>query len=260
MSPSAARPPVRRVAVVVPARDEQTLLGACLASVRHAEASLRRTRPGVDVDVVVALDRCTDASADVAAAHRVRTRLCDHGCVGGARHEGVVAAIRHAVDAGIDPGRLWIAGTDADSVVPTDWLTTQVELADAGHDVLVGTVEPHGLEPALARAWREAHDLREGHPHVHGANLGLRASTYLAAGGFRPLAVHEDVDLLGRARSTGAACLSTDRTRVATSSRLHGRAPDGFAAYLADLARLAARATAATTAPAENAAGRRAQA
>jgi hypothetical protein len=34
-----------------------------------------------------------------------------------------------------------------------------------------------------------------GHHHVHGANLGMSASAYGAAGGFPPLRTHEDVAL-----------------------------------------------------------------
>ena len=37
------------------------------------------------------------------------------------------------------------------------------------------------------------------HPHVHGANLGMRADAYLAAGGWNPLPTAEDHDLVGTA-------------------------------------------------------------
>lgn len=42
------------------------------------------------------------------------------------------------------------------------------------------------------------------HRHVHGANFGLRASAYLAGGGFRPLRTAEDHALL--AAVTDAGC------------------------------------------------------
>ena len=59
---------VERVVVVVPVRNEERLLGRCLATVQHAAARARAARPPVQVDVVVALDRCTDGSARIAAA------------------------------------------------------------------------------------------------------------------------------------------------------------------------------------------------
>ena len=57
---------VERVVVVVPVRNEERLLGRCLATVQHAADRVRAARPPVRVDVVVALDRCTDGSAEIA--------------------------------------------------------------------------------------------------------------------------------------------------------------------------------------------------
>ena len=37
-----------------------------------------------------------------------------------------------------EPGSLWLANTDADSVVPWNWLIHQVDLADAGADLVLG--------------------------------------------------------------------------------------------------------------------------
>lgn len=47
------------VGVVVPARDEQQRIGACLASIRRALATVPAH---VDVAVAVVLDRCADAT------------------------------------------------------------------------------------------------------------------------------------------------------------------------------------------------------
>ena len=65
--------------------------------------------------------------------------------------------------------------------------------------------------------------------------MGFRADAYRAAGGWNPLATGEDHDLWSRLRLTGPVVSST-RLRVATSMRLRGRAPDGFANDLATLA------------------------
>ena len=68
---------VGRVVVAVPVRDEEALLPACLESLAAAAERLRQDarrnrRPAVTVDVVVALDRCTDRSRAVAS----RTSRC----------------------------------------------------------------------------------------------------------------------------------------------------------------------------------------
>ncbi|WP_404388596.1 glycosyltransferase [Humibacillus xanthopallidus] len=235
---------VRQVTVVVPARDEELLIGRCLDGLDRARRSLRRHRPDVAVEVVVVLDACTDGTADVVARHGGLTVLAvDAARVGAARQAG----IRHVLErAGTDPradGRVddvahWVTNTDADSVVPSSWLIDQLALAEVGHDVVVGVVEPDPTELAtdvLAR-WRGRHQLVEGQAHVHGANLAFRMSAYLAGGGFEPLPVHEDVRLVERMRLGGARIAATARVRVRTSARTTGRAPQGFAAYLDELA------------------------
>ena len=72
--------------------------------------------------------------------------------------------------------------------------------------------------------------------HVHGANLGMRASTYARLGGFAPLALHEDADIVQRARrDRSVQVVATDRLRVGTSVRTAARCVGGFADYLAHL-------------------------
>jgi hypothetical protein len=128
----------------------------------------------------------------------------------------------------------WLANTDADSRVPEDWLVRQVEFADAGWDVVLGSVEPDspGMEPELLHSWRLRHPLEERHGNVYGANLGVRASAYRQAGGFPPLRSSEDRALVEQLRRRGFAVTATDSTRVMTSGRTIARAPHGFGAYL----------------------------
>ncbi|WP_404385982.1 glycosyltransferase [Knoellia locipacati] len=226
---------IRAVHVVIPARDEAVLLPRCLTSVERARRVLRTCRPDLLVDVTVVLDSCVDASADVVETARVGSLVVDHGVVGAARHAGVSRAVEAAGALGVSGDDLWIACTDADSLVPPHWLVTQVGLA-ATRDLVIGTVEPIGLtDAALLERWRERHELVEGHAHVHGANLGFRASTYLEVGGFEPVSLHEDVDLVRRIRAHTPRWVATDSVRVATSARSHGRSTGGFAGFLAGL-------------------------
>ena len=196
---------------------------------------LRATRPDLSVEVTVVLDRCVDRSADVARRAAVQILGVDHGNVGATRHTGVRAALAAAASQGIDPADLWVACTDADTVVPPHWLTGHVALSQT-HDAVIGTVEPLGLtDIAVLSEWRARHHFIEGHPHVHGANLGLRGSAYLEVGGFRPMPTDEDVDLVRRIRSHTTRWVATDTVRVASSARRNPRCRGGFADYLSAL-------------------------
>lgn len=228
---------IDRVAVVVPAHNEDQHLDRALSALRAAADALERERPGVQLSITVVLDSCTDRSADIAAGYvasdrrfaAVQVRL---GSTGASRAAGVLAAT------GLWTRHVWLANTDADSEVPENWLVRQVELADAGADAVLGSVEPDpaGTDPAILRRWLERHPFREDHPHIYGANFGVRASAYLAAGGFPRMRVHEDRILVENLRKQAYKVLATDTIRVLTSGRTHSRAPQGFGAYLRALA------------------------
>ena len=218
-----------RVEVVVPARDEEQHLAACLESVLVA-ARLAGRVDGCSVGVTVVLDSCSDRSAEVVASFPgVRAQVVHDGVVGLARRHGLARR-----DRGVST---WVACTDADTVVPRRWLSAQLALAEQGVDLVVGTVvpDPRDLTARDLLAWHALHPLGEGHAFVHGANLGFTLAAYDRVGGFAPLATGEDVDLVERMRAAGVPWRATDRTRVRTSGRWHGRAPEGFADFLSDL-------------------------
>jgi len=225
---------VHHVVVAIPARDEQTLLPACLRSVSTAAGVLLRARPGIRLSVAVALDGCTDRSAQVAQAWDVASVTLPGEGVGAARDAAVelgLATLHHPPERST-----WVACTDADTVVPSHWLLRHVMWAERGADLVVGTAEPVGVAhvEALA-AWHARHQLVEGHTHVHGANLGVRADRWRQVGRFGPRSVGEDVELVQRVRAVTDRWVATDTTRVLTSGRAQSRVEDGFAGYLHDL-------------------------
>lgn len=216
------------LAVVVPAHDERELLAACLDSVAVAVAGV-----AVPTTVVVVLDCCTDGTEQVLVGREVTAVTSSAGCVGAARAAGVRAALSRWP--GIDPTLMWLASTDADTVVGSGWLAEQVRLADAGADLTLGTVRLSDDQdpPRLVAAWESEYDATDGHRHVHGANLGVRASTYLRAGGFDAVPCDEDVRLVDAVSADpGAVVVRTGAVPVTTSGRLLARAPAGFAGYL----------------------------
>lgn len=231
---------VTALGVVVPARDEERLLPACLDALTVAADRVQDVC-GTTVDLLVVLDRCLDGSAGIVAARpRFRSLALDVGTVGLARAAGLTDVVsRHgSLDPELDQDRLglWLATTDADSTVPPDWLVRQVELARAGADVVLGTVDVDDWSehpPHVEQCWRRSYDPRDGHPHVHGANVGLRAEVYLAVGGFPGLALDEDVSMVSRLG--GYRVVRSGSIPVITSARGTGRLSGGFADHVAAL-------------------------
>ncbi len=234
--------PVRLVVVVLPVRDEEQRLGPCLEALKLAISNVSSHGgswwPMPRVRVMAVLDVCVDASAEVVSRYAwVEAVTSGAGRVGAARALGVRAALAGETD-GLS--QIWIATTDADSRVPTDWLTHQLDLAAQGADMFRGLVEPDPAEcgSATFEAWSSAYRRQDGHAHVHGANLGVRADAYRLCGGFDELAVRdEDVALSRNARLRSLNVVASAQALVATSGRLTGRVEGpGFAAHLSRLA------------------------
>lgn len=214
------------IAVIIPAHNEARRLGHCLKAVKAASA--RAEAAGFAVEVLVVLDRCSDTSARVARRYGVHTLEVDAGNVGVARRAGAAWMIAR--------GAQWLACTDADSRVPQHWLTSQLQWRA---EVVCGTVHIERWQPwqsiALRRLYRSLYQAREGHRHIHGANLGVCAKAYERVGGFQPLPAHEDVQLVLALQASGAQIVWTAEHSVATSSRRDSRARQGFGDYLSGL-------------------------
>ena len=220
------------IGVVVPANDEEAMIGRCLAALNIAAR-----HPGLHgeaFEIVVVLDACRDGTRAVAESHGA-------GCLEvGARNVGIARAA--GASALIARGARWLAFTDADSEVAPDWLARQLEsTADAVCGVVC--IDDWGDYSAAARAHYEAGYVdADDHRHIHGASLGVSSAAYLRAGGFPPLRCSEDVELVRRLDGQGATIRWTNAVRVTTSARRLARAPDGFAAHLRHVEQRALRA------------------
>ena len=225
------------LAVVIPARNEEKRLPRCLQAVLRADDLMHaHLKAAPATRIVVVLDNCTDQSrAVVDRWPQVEVLIRQFGNVGAARAAGVDHVLSTEVTADHPD---WIACTDADSAVPVDWLLHQMDHARAGTDLLLGLVRPDGTEmlPNLMDRWLSRYQRVDGHPHIHGANMGIRVGMYQKAGGFPLIAEHEDVALTHRIRSAGGRVVSTSHSAVLTSARTKGRTPGGMAGYLEMLA------------------------
>ncbi len=227
---------IRVVHVIVPVHNEEAHLPRHLLSLWAAATALVRGRPGIKVRVTLVLDSCTDSSEKLVRAYDwVDVLSAESRTVGEVRAVGVARV--HDLSHPVDPRSVWVASTDADTVVPATWLLEQLRLAEAGHDLVLGTVSPDrsDLSSEQYAAWAARHVLQEGHIYVHGANMGFTLAAYLAVGGFSSVSKDEDVSLARRMQEAGVAWCATTRTQVVTSGRRIGRAPHGFASYLRGL-------------------------
>jgi glycosyltransferase involved in cell wall biosynthesis len=221
---------IRGLLVVVPARDEERLLGRCLAAMRLAIDRLRARHRDLAAEVLVVADRCVDRTADIAREAGAHVLEIDAGCVGTARREGVDSGI--ALLPPTPSHQTWVASTDADSRVPVTWLEHQVDLATSGTRLMIGRVTPDrdDLSEATWTRWHRRHTSHDIDAHIHGANLGFRLDDYLATGGWPRLNQHEDQHLVNALLAAGVP--AKGGPHVITSGRLRGRVPGGFSGYL----------------------------
>ena len=210
------------IGIVVPAHDEQIHIDACIASLVRA-SSCPQLR-GEEVLIVVVLDACRDRTGTIARSLGAKTIEIEAHNVGVARRIGAQAAL-HA-------GARWLAFTDADSTVAPDWLTAQLALQS---DAVCGTVAVNDwgvYGERMQRHYEASYTDRDGHDHIHGANMGVSALAYVRAGGFMALASSEDVALVAALQASGATIAWSAAPRVVTSARHNFKAQGGFGARL----------------------------
>ncbi len=232
---SEATHPILHIAVLIPARNEEALLPRCLRSVERARARLPL---GITSDLIVVADCCHDRTQILAEALIGTAGIVAATAAGSVGHARALAAQLALRRSAVLPRSCWLANTDADCEVPEDWLLSQLQLAECGYAAVAGIVDVEDFsehEAVVAERFRRTYliDADGTHPHVHGANLGIRADAYAHAGGWSDLLTAEDHDLWQRLQRAGAAHLSTAALRVVTSGRRQGRAPSGFADALA---------------------------
>jgi hypothetical protein len=242
--------PALKVSVVIPAHNEEELVGSCLTALAEQSGISPE-----EYEVLLVLDCCTDGTEEraleVVAEHPdLRLHLIDGPGRGAgyARRAGMEEACARLLSLGRPDGL--IASTDADTVVASDWLPVQLEAAARGARAIGGRIELRedaGL-PRGVSGWRdEQRRLRERellsapgdgtmqaeHWQFSGASLALTAATYGEIGGIEPRAALEDEYLERTLTMRGIPIERPLSVRVATSARTVGRARRGLARDLA---------------------------
>jgi len=239
--------PQLRAVVIVPARDEEERIGACL----DALAGQVEIDPAA-YEVIVVLDACTDGTERAVEGARGRwpdLRLTT--MPGPGRGAGPARAV--GMDVGcarlesVGGGHLLLATTDADSVVAPDWIARQLEAVAGGAEAIGGEVLldageamrlPGGVvrrrEAELVERTRLARSRGPAeHAHFSGASLGVTPSAYRRVGGMGWLVALEDQELEDRLAEAGVEIHRLRPVRVVTSARTDGRAERGLGLDLA---------------------------
>jgi hypothetical protein len=241
--------PVSPLAVVaIPVKDEAERLPACL------DALARQTGTRLPA-VLLLLNNCTDDSANVARRFDAGSNLAVHveeihlppGQAGAGVARGL--AMERAACL-VDPTGVLLT-TDADSMVPQDWVAANLRAlwtvdAVAGRAVI--SAEESRLIPqrlhdddarecAYAALLDEATSLLDPdafdpwprHTEESGASIAVRLDAYRRAGGIPPVRLGEDREFFNALRAIDARIRHAPEIAVTVSGRIVGRAEGGMA-------------------------------
>lgn len=184
-----------KISVVIPAYNEEKLLGACLESVRAAFAAL--PPPGLAPEVIVCDNNSSDATPQVAAAAGARVVKEPVNQIGRARNSGAAAASGD-----------WLLFLDADSRLARPTLEQLLAAVESGRccggGARAGLEGVPGLLPRLASfGWNLVSRVCR---LAGGAFFFCRADAFRECGGFSPeLYAAEEIDLSARLARWGRA-------------------------------------------------------
>jgi len=180
--------------IVIPALNEETVIGKCLDSIAHLEFPRR------NFEVIIVDNGSSDRTREIAEAHRNDVQLTLL-----LRPEVNISALRNA-GAVASSGKFLIF-LDADMIVPKGWLQQVVTLfASSNADILGGSFKVPKNSSWVARVWfaRRAKAVNLSPSYVPSGNLMIRRSQFDLIGGFdESLRTSEDCDFCCRARTMG---------------------------------------------------------
>jgi cellulose synthase/poly-beta-1,6-N-acetylglucosamine synthase-like glycosyltransferase len=221
--------------IIIPARNEEKLISRCLHSVNMAAQQLPAF---CTYDVILAVDASSDQTFDIS-----NDIIGENGIAFNIDVESVGTARKLATELALqrykgDLWQCWLANTDADCEIPLQWLVTHLDHALSGTQALAGIISIDNFDEHnnyVPQRFKDSYLLHPDgtHPHIHGANLGVRADAYIRSGGWNCINTAEDHDLWNRLATLSIPMRSDSHCSVITSGRRMGRAPHGFAQALA---------------------------
>jgi hypothetical protein len=239
---------LRPAIVAIPARDEAERIEACLTALSDQQQC-----PDA---VVLLLNNCTDATETIARglAPRLPYHLDivsrdlppRHANAGWARRLAMQVAASQAGPRGV------LLATDADTVVPPDWVLRNLAALERGADVVCGRAVVDPWEAAMIPAhlhaddalecrliallddiaWMldpEPHDPPPRHTEASGASLAVTVDAYHRVGGIPAIPCGEDRAFVASLWRMDARVRHDPAIQVVVSGRIEGRAEGGMA-------------------------------
>jgi len=198
-----------KVSVVIPAFNEEKFLPATLNSLLNQDSD--------DFEVIVVDNNSSDRTAEIARQFGAKVIFEPRQGVGFARQAGFQAA--HASI---------IASTDADTVVPPNWISRIIQEFDNNPQLVIfggpcylysGPLFARLMSRWLCCAYRLLDKIMSGGWTMMGSNFAVKKETFLKINGFNVnLTMGEDVDFSLRAQKIGQVKFDK-KFRVETSGR-----------------------------------------
>jgi hypothetical protein len=232
--------------VAIPARDEEASIDACLRAL-----ACQTTPPAA---VVLLLNNCTDRTEDIAKAIAFPFPLDIRSVHLQAHEANAGTARRLAMDraAFLAGPRGVIMTTDADAIVPLDWVARNMAVLAAGADAVCGRAVIDPKEAAAIPAHLHEDDALEceyaglldamtdalcpdmadplpRHTEASGASIALTVTAFRQAGGGPRVATGEDRALIAALKRIDARIRHDPNIHVVVSGRTVGRAAGGMA-------------------------------
>ncbi len=237
------------IAVAIPVRDEAERIASCLIA-------LAGQRGAPAPAVALLLNNCTDASAAIVQALAPSLPLTiDLCCVDlplSRAHAGTARALAMRRAGAVAGPTGVVLTTDADGIVPSDWLAQTLAALVRGADAVLGRAVIDPVEARLIPDALHQDDAREcayatlldeitslldpdpadpwpRHTDEAGASIAVSAAAWRRVGGLRPVAYGEDRAFVAALRGHDCRIRHASEVWVSVSGRIEGRAPGGMA-------------------------------
>ena len=186
------------ISVIVPSFNEEENIAQCLVSLSHQTVSRN------EYEIIVVDGASTDKTCEIARKYADKVFIQTSKKVGGARNDGVMAA----------KGDI-IASTDADCILPPDWIKrVRKDFADPAVVQVYGPVYPIENSPGnhfsllLANTFSRIGYYSRTFYYTLGCNTAFRKDAFVKAGMYRCIDAGDDLEIAMRLKDLGRSGLT----------------------------------------------------